>query len=114
MPVELLRIWYHENTRVFGDRMINDGDRSFLSKLMVERAEHHFQLGHDDIYNVERILFCDFLDGMDVDPRIYKQATDLPRFQEMIDEFLEDYNGAVKTPMHLVMFLDACDHVSRI
>ena len=24
MPVELLRIWIHENTRVFGDRMINN------------------------------------------------------------------------------------------
>ena len=29
-------------------------------------------------------------------------------------EFLEDYNSNVKVQMHLVMFLDAVDHVSRI
>ena len=33
---------------------------------------------------------------------------------DKIIEFLEDYNGSVKTQMNLVMFLDACDHVCRI
>jgi dynein heavy chain len=28
--------------------------------------------------------------------------------------FLEEYNSSVKVQMHLVMFLDAVDHVSRI
>jgi dynein heavy chain len=27
---------------------------------------------------------------------------------------LQEYNGQVKQAMNLVMFLDACDHVSRI
>ncbi len=31
-----------------------------------------------------------------------------------IEDYLEDYNSAVKNQMKLVMFLDACDHVSRI
>jgi dynein heavy chain len=31
-----------------------------------------------------------------------------------IIEFLEEYNQGSKSPMKLVMFLDACDHVSRI
>ena len=31
-----------------------------------------------------------------------------------IDEFLEDFNSGSKHPMKLVMFLDACDHTSRI
>jgi dynein heavy chain len=33
---------------------------------------------------------------------------------EKIKEILEEYNGAVKQQMNLVMFLDACDHVCRI
>lgn len=72
MPVELIRIWYHENTRVFGDRMICQGDRDFLSNLMVQRSEHHFQLGKADIYNAERIIFTDFMEGIDVDVRVYR------------------------------------------
>ena len=31
-----------------------------------------------------------------------------------IEEYLEDYNAQTKHPMLLVMFLEACDHVSRI
>ena len=31
-----------------------------------------------------------------------------------IIEYLEDFNSGSKHPMKLVMFLDACDHVSKI
>jgi dynein heavy chain, axonemal len=33
---------------------------------------------------------------------------------EKVEFYLEDFNQGTKTPMKLVMFLDACDHVSRI
>jgi dynein heavy chain len=35
-------------------------------------------------------------------------------FVQKLEEFLEEYNGSVKIQMHLVMFVDACEHVSRI
>lgn len=38
----------------------------------------------------------------------------LKNFVDKIQDYLEDYNSTVKTQMKLVMFLDACDHVSRI
>lgn len=31
-----------------------------------------------------------------------------------IEEYLDDYNSTSKTPMKLILFLDACDHVARI
>jgi len=34
--VELMRLWFHENTRVIGDRLINNIDRKFLSGIMQE------------------------------------------------------------------------------
>lgn len=52
--------------------------------------------------------------GIDVDNRIYQQVENLKDFVSKIEEYLEDYNSSVKTQMKLVMFLDACDHVSRI
>lgn len=69
---ELLRIWYHENTRVIGDRLINNQDRKFLSGLMVEQCETKFKCEQEMLFNAERIIFCDFMDGIDVDTRIYK------------------------------------------
>lgn len=54
------------------------------------------------------------MDGIDTDTRIYRQVTDLKIFVQKIEEFLEEYNGSVKIQMNLVMFVDACEHVSRI
>ena len=49
-----------------------------------------------------------------MDNRIYQQVENLKDFISKVEDYLEDYNSAVKTQMKLVMFLDACDHVSRI
>ena len=54
------------------------------------------------------------MDGIDTDTRIYRQIPDLNVLVNKVIEFLEEYNGSVKNQMKLVMFLDACDHVSRI
>jgi dynein heavy chain len=60
------------------------------------------------------MIYGDFMDGIDAEPRIYRQIVDLTVLVSKIEEFLEEYNGTVKIQMNLVMFLDACDHVSRI
>mmetsp|Transcript_20667 Transcript_20667/g.31547 ORF Transcript_20667/g.31547 Transcript_20667/m.31547 type:complete len:130 (-) Transcript_20667:269-658(-) len=54
------------------------------------------------------------MESIDSETRIYKQIVDLNQLVNRIIEYLEEYNGSVKTQMKLVMFLDACDHVSRI
>ena len=41
-------------------------------------------------------------------------VTDLKDMVKKIEGYLEDYNEGTKHPMKLIMFLDACDHVSRI
>lgn len=81
---------------------------------MEEQIETKFKISKEELFNSERIIFADFLDGIDVDVRIYKQIEDLKLLQTKIEEYLVEYNSSVKTQMNLVMFLDACDHVSRI
>ena len=78
--VEFLRIWYHENTRVIGDRLINDTDRSFFQGLLLKETNERFTVSKEDLYNAERIIFADFLDGIEVDTRIYRQIEDLKFF----------------------------------
>jgi len=63
---------------------------------------------------VDRLIFGDYLFGNESENRPYQLAEDIPVFMKRIDEYLEDYNAGSKHPMKLVMFLDACDHVSRI
>ena len=113
-PVHAVRLWVHENKRVFGDRLRDDPDRAWLDKALAAEACATFSLAQTDVFNAERLVFGDYMDGIDADNRIYKQIPDLQVLVAKVTEYLEDYNSAVKTQMQLVMFLDACDHVSRI
>jgi len=51
---------------------------------------------------------------MEGENRPYQYVTDLVALVKKIEEYLEDYNSSVKTPMKLILFLDACDHVCKI
>ena len=88
----------------------------FLSRYSVNSVFFQLKqiLSREEIFNAERIIFGDFMDGIDVETRVYRQIEDLRGMQGKIEEYLEDYNGTFKIQMPLVMFLDACDHVARI
>lgn len=51
---------------------------------------------------------------MDGENRPYQIINDLPAMVNKIGEYLDDYNSTTKSPMKLILFLDACDHVARI
>lgn len=112
--VHVVRLWLHENSRVFGDRLIDNIDRNWLLDYCLDESKKTFNLEKAGIFNAERIIYGDYMDGIDAEPRIYRQISDLKVFVQKIEEFLEEYNGSVKIQMNLVMFADACEHVSRI
>jgi dynein heavy chain len=113
-PIDIVRMWVHENHRVFSDRLIDGKDRKWMNDVLEEEFIERFKLEKDEVMNAERIIYGDYMEGIDVETRTYKQITDLKMFVTKVEEYLEEYNSAVKTQMNLVMFLDACDHVSRI
>lgn len=107
-------MWIHENKRVFGDRLIEDWDRNWLNQTLETQCQNVLTLKTEEIYNSDRIIFGDFMAGLEVEPRIYCQIINLKTFLQKIIEYLEEYNQGTKNKMKLVMFLDACDHVARI
>ena len=111
---QLLQLWYHENMRVFADRMISDADKEVLRELVFIESEKNFQVTKENILDRDRIVFGDYMFGNESDNRAYQIVDDLKAFVRRIEDYLEDYNAGSKHPMKLVMFLDACDHVSRI
>lgn len=80
----------------------------------MDNVSRLFKLTREDILESERILYGDFMEGNIDENRPYRIITDLNALVAKIEEYLEDYNSATKSPMRLVMFLDACDHVCRI
>lgn len=69
--VELVRLWIHENKRVFGDRMISNEDRDTLDELLNTEVEKAFKLTKEQVYVTERIIFGDYLNGIDTENRPY-------------------------------------------
>jgi dynein heavy chain len=109
----LLRLWVHEAQRVFGDRMINTADKGVLLDLLVDECIK-LKVTKDTLFNAETFIFGYYFNGIDGENRPFIQIQDIPKMIEKIEEYLEDYNSSQKHPMKLVMFLEACDHVSRI
>jgi len=68
-PLDLVRLWVHENQRVFGDRMTKP-DKDVLLNLLIIESEK-LKLKKTDIFNVERILYGDFISGIDGENRPY-------------------------------------------
>jgi dynein heavy chain len=114
--IDLIRLWVHENKRVFGDRLISNEDRELLENLLMTEIKNTFGYEKDKIYFIERLMYSDFLQGIDQDVRYYMPVTDLKEFQKLLERLLEDYNsmGSSKRQMKIIMFLDACEHVTRI
>ena len=114
--VHVVRLWYHENLRVFHDRLTTEDDRVFLKDMLKSQFEK-FKTKSEDVLNADRIIFGDFMQGRDSEIKFYVQIQDLNSLLNRMENYLEDYNadgGASKKQMKLVMFLDACEHIARI
>ena len=113
-PDCFLRLWVHENRRVFQDRLVCNEDRQWLDTLMAKLTKTHFESEWDTIMDGhDRVLFGDYMGGADTEHREYAEVSDTGKLVTVIEEYLAVYNEE-KSPMNLVMFLDAIEHVSRI
>jgi len=62
--------------RIFHDRLIDELDRNYLKQIL-EELFINFKFEKHQVIDVERIIFGDYWQGRDVDPRHYHQVTDL-------------------------------------
>ncbi|KAK3263038.1 hypothetical protein CYMTET_28136, partial [Cymbomonas tetramitiformis] len=62
---------------------------------------------------MRHLLFGDFM-MTGVYPKPYVEIASLEEVQEVVNQYLADYNSVNKKPMHLVMFRFAIEHVCRV
>lgn len=74
----LVRLWYHESSRVFQDRLINDEDRSWFSNLLYQIIQNEFSVEPLEILGDQGLFYGDFMDT-NTDIRQYVQITDLEK-----------------------------------
>ena len=65
------------------------------------------------LHTGSRLIFGDFM-VPGADPKVYEEVRDMEALVATMEEYLMDFNAESKTPMKLVLFLDAIEHVSRV
>ncbi|XP_023576433.1 dynein heavy chain 10, axonemal [Octodon degus] len=110
---QMVRVWRNECLRVFHDRLISEVDKQLVQEHIRNLVSEHFP---DDLEMVMRdpILFGDFRTALqEEEPRIYEDIQDYEAAKALFQEILEEYNET-NTPMNLVLFDDALEHLTRI
>lgn len=112
--IQVLRLFFHETTRVFHDRLINDEDKGIFNNIMYEVCLKHFNrevLKKDE----PPILFGDFMIfGKPKNERIYEEIGDHKKLESILNDYIEDYNSMTGKNMRLILFQDALEHTVRL
>eukprot|EP00958_Prasinococcus_capsulatus_P007761 scaffold712_cov404-Prasinococcus_capsulatus_cf.AAC.19 len=113
----MCKLWAHESLRVFHDRMISGEDKECFRQIALECMETHF----DDSFHIsdvfrEEVFFGDFMNrGAAGNDRMYEYIPARSKIVTVMEEYLEDFNmSSSSSPMTLVFFLDAVQHITRI
>ncbi|KAJ3105519.1 Dynein heavy chain 6, axonemal [Phlyctochytrium planicorne] len=114
--VDMVRLFCHEASRVFYDRLIDDTDRMYFNKLMSELTEKNLgvMITKDSLIQ-KPIMFGDFgKRGVPVEERQYIEFTDNKVLSSLLEEYLEEYNVTMSKDVRLIFFMDAQQHITRI
>ncbi|XP_034255936.1 dynein heavy chain 6, axonemal isoform X2 [Thrips palmi] len=119
--IDLLRLFSHECLRVFHDRLTSVGDKSYFYKLLADVNSRCFgssviELPDDDvILKPPIILFGDFMNpSTPTEDRIYEEVKDMSKLQNILQDYLDEYNLTAPCEMKLILFMDAIEHTVRI
>jgi len=113
-PDQFVRLWVHENQRTFKDRLINDGDRTWLDENIARNMEKYLEKKWSDVIG-DCTMYGYFLDGPSGDHKNYDPCDTFQKATKVMHDFLEAYNdGDELGGMQLVLFRDAVDHCARI
>ncbi|XP_076302983.1 dynein axonemal heavy chain 7 [Lasioglossum baleicum] len=124
------RLWVHEVLRVFGDRLIDNDDLSWLVDQVRVTLKSRMDVVIEDLFKdllpankangqlitemeLRNLVYCDFADTK-MDTRLYQEVPDLEHLRETVETYLAEYNSMSRKPMNLVLFRFAIEHLSRI
>ncbi|XP_076618005.1 dynein axonemal heavy chain 7 isoform X2 [Colletes latitarsis] len=129
------RLWVHEVLRVFGDRLIDQEDLSWLVGQIRVTLRNRMSVIMEELFidlvpskgsttsnnqsqlitetQLRNLVYCDFADAK-VDARLYQEVPDLDQLREVVETYLTEYNTVTRKPMNLVLFRFAIEHLSRI
>ena len=113
-PEQLIKLWIHESSRVFHDRLINEQDRIWYQDLLIELLKRGFNSNQEkeNIFGSNNIKFGDLL-KLDSMNRDYEEIKDISKLMKVLNEKQDDFLEG-KSLSKLIFFEEAIEHVLRI
>ncbi|XP_033023836.1 dynein heavy chain 11, axonemal-like [Lacerta agilis] len=110
-PIDLVHLWFHESSRVYSDKLMEENDIEHYNKVLIDTAKRHFEGVDEHIFIYKPLIYCHFAHGVG-EPR-YFPVSDWKKLTRILTEALEHYNE-LHAAMNLVLFEDAIQHVCHI
>lgn len=110
---QFVKLWVHESSRVFHDRLINEEDKEWFKDLIIELLGRQFnsRLEKEEIFGEKGVRFGDLL-RLDFG-REYEEIKDMVKLLKVLDEKQDDFLEG-KSLTKLIFFNEALDHILRI
>uniref|UniRef100_A0A803V436 Dynein axonemal heavy chain 17 n=1 Tax=Ficedula albicollis TaxID=59894 RepID=A0A803V436_FICAL len=111
-PQDLVKLYLHESSRVYRDRMAEDTDCDTFDKIQREMVKKCYGDIEDSLEQAKHMnIYCHFAKGLG-EPG-YRPVPSWEELNQILVEALDSYNE-VNAAMNLVLFEDAMCHVCRI
>ena len=109
-----LRLWAHETSRVFCDRLVSASDRSWFLDRIVEVVGSPLFSKQWEPEPLATLVYGSFMNTANGVAGMVYQEVAIEAAAPKFDEYLADYNLASTKPMNLVFFTDCCLHLARL
>jgi len=122
--MDFVRLWLHEASRVYGDKLVDEKDIAMFEKIKFDIAKQTFEVCKriylnqlikkcsqdldDETLRTEPLIYCHFAAGIG-EPK-YLSIPSWPHLSKILEEALDSYNE-INAVMNLVLFEDAMQHV---
>lgn len=113
---KMIKLWVHEASRVFHDRLINNEDKRWFTDLVIDLVRQVFRVEytHADLFEAKPLIFGDFMKrGLPYEERQYDEVNNNLMSQCIMD-YQEEYNLDHSNKLDLVLFPECLQHISRI
>lgn len=115
-PTDVAKLWAHECTRVFADRLVSDADLRTFQDILDGLVLSQFAIPWRSSSEVLPMRFGDFV-RTGLETKQYEQIEDDHHLEKFFHDSLVAYNSqapAGAPPLRLVFFTEAADHLCRI
>ncbi|XP_072257291.1 dynein axonemal heavy chain 3-like [Pyxicephalus adspersus] len=125
---KLMRLWIHEVYRVFCDRLVNSQDRRKFFQIVKNVVQSQFKEKMSNLFthlvigrevqdeDMRNLFFGDYVlhKTSEKPEKHYDEIVKIEELKICMQQYLHQYNASSKTPMILVLFHFAIEHISRM